>query len=549
MGSDSDKEKDQVEAMKLTLEKKDAEIDQLRTDLLQERERCAQLERKQLDNWSQLIKVLDLIPIMIYIADAEQLLYANQVMMEKLGYTPEECIGMEAWWVVAPEYREMIKYSGFARMKGVNATPYEIKLVRKDGRQIYGLLSSERISYAGRDAVIGFILDIDKPKRMEEEIKRAARLEAMGVLAGGIAHDFNNMLTVIKGNASLLESGNIAEEDAHILNEIEAATEEAQLLTNQLLTFSKEGGTPVIENVSLQEFIYDIVNFHIRGSNVKCEISLQDDLWSANVDRGQIGQVIQNLVINACQAMPQGGLMEIRAANEQVAEGNNLGIYPGRYLRIVIKDHGTGIEPGIIERIFDPYYTTKPGGHGLGLATVYTIIMRHAGSIQVESVPGQGTSFILMLPAADELPIAGGLDDIRPEPGEGRILVMDDEGMVRNTLGRMLTYLGYQAVFSRHGAEAIAKYEQTRQQGLTFTAVIMDLTIAGGMGAVETLTELKKMDADICAIITSGYSNDPVLSDYRAYGFRGLVPKPYRVETVSKALRESLGYGSEADKE
>jgi len=528
------------------LEQKTAEIYRLQSELQQEKEKHRQRERNQPDYWSQLINVLDLMPIMIYIADHEQLIYANSTMVEKLGYTPEECIGMAAWWVVAPEYRDMIKYAGFARMKGVNATPYEIKLLCKDGRQIFGLLSSERIIYQGRDAVIGFILDIDKPKRMEDEIKRAARLEAMGVLAGGIAHDFNNMLTVIKGNASLLQSlgaGIIADEDIHLLNEIEAATEEAQLLTNQLLTFSKEGGTPVIENVSLQGFIYDTVNFHLRGANVKCELSIPEDLWPANVDRGQIGQVIQNLVINACQAMPQGGIMEISAANELVPPGNNLNIYPGRYLRIAIKDNGGGIDPEIIDRIFDPYFTTKPGGHGLGLATVYAIIMKHAGSVRVESVPGQGTSFILMVPAADDLPVASTLDNAKSEHGEGRILVMDDEGMVRNTLRRMLTYLGYQVVFARHGAEAIAKYEQARQSGQTFAAVIMDLTIAGGMGGLQTLEELKKMDPDIRAVLTSGYRNDPVVNDFKSYGFCGLVAKPYRLESLSQILQEVFNQG------
>lgn len=518
------------------------EISRLQAELSRERDKYRELVQNQPEHWDQIIRILDLVPIMVYIADREELLYANPVLMEKLGYTPEECVGMAAWWVVAPEYRDMIKYAGMARMDGVNATPYEIKLVRKDGRQIFGLLSSERITYHEHDAVIGFIIDIDKPKRMEADIKRAARLEAMGVLAGGIAHDFNNMLTVIQGNASLLKLGNrvIAEEDSHLLKEIEAAAEEARFLTNQLLTFSKGGGTPVIESISFQDFIYDLVNLHIRGSNVKCEISLPDDLWPANVDRGQIGQVINNLVINACQAMPQGGIMEISASNEQVAPGNTQNIYPGRYLRIVIKDTGAGIDPEIIDKIFDPYYTTKPGGHGLGLASVYAVLQKHGGTIQAESAPGQGASFILMLPAADELPLVSKSGSMRSEQGEGRILVMEDEGLVRNTMGRMLSYLGYQVVFARHGAEAIAKYEQARQNGETFEAVIMDLTIVGGMGALPTLAELKKLAPDIRAILTSGYNTEQVVNDFRSYGFSGLVTKPYRLETLSQVLQEVL---------
>lgn len=526
-----------------SLEEMRLEVSRLQAELAREKDKYRELEQEQPDYWDQLIKVLDLVPIFIYIADREELLYVNPALIDKLGYTPEECVGMEAWWVVAPEYRDMIKYAGMARMSGVNAKPYEIKLVHKDGRQIFGLLSSERILYHGRDAVIGFVLDIDKPKRMEEEVKRAARLEAMGMLAGGIAHDFNNMLTVIQGNASLLKKmGNrvIAEEDAHLLKEIEAAAEEAQLLTNQLLTFSKVGGIPVIENVSLQDFIYDLVNLHIRGSNIKCEINLPDELWVANVDRGQIGQVIQNLVINACQAMPQGGLMEISASNELVGPNNNMNIFPGHYLRIVVKDNGTGIDPGEIGKIFDPYYTTKLRGHGLGLATVYAIVLKHAGTIQVESIPGQGASFILMLPASDELPIENREEAILSARGEGRILVMDDEGLVRNTLGRMLSYLGYQVVFARNGAEAISKFEQARQNGQAIEAVIMDLTIAGGMGAVPTLGELKKLDPDLRAILTSGYCTEQVVNEYQSFGFCGLVPKPYRLEALDKAIHEAL---------
>jgi len=533
------RQNDDVLALQQLLAKKDAEISRLNEELAKVRDKGGETEEPPHDYWTRLIEVLELMPFMVYIADRESLIYGNKAMIYKLGYTPEECVGMAAWWLVAPEYRETMKYSGFARMKGINATPYEIKLVRKDGQQIYGLLSSERISYQGRDAVIGFISDIDGIKRMEEDIKRAARLEAMGVLAGGIAHDFNNMLTVIKGNTSLIKSLETrAELDTHLLKEIEAATEEAQFLTNQLLAFAKGGGTPVIENVSLPGFIYDMVNFHIRGANVKCEISLPDELWPANVDRGQIGQVIQNLVINACQAMPQGGIMEISAANEQVEPGNDFNIYPGRYLRIVIKDDGVGIEPAITEKIFDPYYTTKPGGHGLGLATVYAIVIKHAGAIRVESVPGKGTSFILLLPAADELPLLSELIETIAASGEGRILVMEDEGLVRNTLGRMLNHLGYQVDFARHGAEAIAKYEQARQNGQSFAAVIMDLTIAGGMGGLSTLAELKKMDPDICAILSSGYITEEALKDFSSYGFCGMIPKPYRLETLSQTLQE-----------
>jgi PAS domain S-box-containing protein len=398
--------------------------------------------------------------------------------------------------------------------------------------------------------VVGFegtARDISGNKRLEEEQQRVAKLESVGLLAGGIAHDFNNILTAILGNISL--AGMEAEPGSELqtsLEQAEKASLRAKDLTKQLLTFSK-GGAPVKKLASLTELLKDTAGFALRGSNVKCHFSIPADLWHAEIDAGQISQVIHNLVINAKQAMPNGGTIELMAENMALSKTQRLGkglpVREGSYVRIAITDHGTGIPKDHIEKIFDPFFTTKQEGSGLGLTSSFSIARQHSGHISVESELGAGSTFYLYLPASREMAIAK-QDKKGPTKaaGKARILVMDDEKGVREVAGRMLKHIGYKDIeFAADGTAAIKLYKAAMKCGNPFNVSILDLTIAGGMGGEESIKKLLKIDPGIKAIVSSGYADDPVIARYREYGFSGIVAKPYTLEELGKAVHDAIG--------
>ena len=391
--------------------------------------------------------------------------------------------------------------------------------------------------------IIGVVLvfrDATEKQKLEEEILKAGKLESVGILAGGIAHDFNNILTAITGNISLAMR-DIKPSDAIFrrLVDAESACLRAKELTYQLLTFSK-GGAPVKKTVSVSEIIEDSARLALAGSNVRCKISVPDDLLPADVDEGQISQVINNLLINAVEAMPGGGVITVRAENLTAGKGDALPLAYGKYLKISIQDQGTGILPGHLRKIFDPYFTTKQKGSGLGLAICYSIVKKHDGHISVESVLGSGTTFSIYLPASSKEPARK--KDSREEPirGEGKILVMDDEAIVRDVTGQILKHLGYDAEFAGDGSEAIELYRKAKESGKPFDLVIMDLTVPGGMGGKEAILRLIEIDPDVRAIVSSGYSDNLVMSDFRQYGFKGVVAKPYKIQQLALALHNVL---------
>ncbi len=390
--------------------------------------------------------------------------------------------------------------------------------------------------------MIGVVLvfrDVTEQTKIEQQLLIARKLESIGVLAGGLAHDFNNILTAILGNLSLAKRGlNQEEKLFRRLSEAEGATLRATGLTQQLLTFAK-GGQPIKRVSAIGELLPEWANFVLRGSNVLCDFALPPDLWAVDIDEGQMSQVVHNLVLNAQQAMPNGGIVTISGENVTLA-GFAVARQPplpdGRYIKITIRDHGVGIAPQFLTKIFDPYFTTKKMGSGLGLSTSFSIVKNHDGHLTVDSQLGVGTSFSIYLPAS-----SAGAPTVQERTrfvmrGRGRVLVMEDEPVIRSVATEMLEQCGYEAAEAGDGAQALQMYRQAKEQNRPFAAVIMDLTIPGGMGGLETLEHLLAFDPHVKAVVSSGYANDPVMANYRRYGFRGTVAKPYTLIEFSQAL-------------
>jgi len=385
--------------------------------------------------------------------------------------------------------------------------------------------------------------DITSRKRMENELLKVEKLESLGILAGGIAHDFNNILSAILGNISLAKLLVQPEEKQYKhINNAEIACARARDLTQQLLTFSR-GGAPVKNLIHINALIKESVTFALRGSKVKPIFTIAEDLWAVEVDAGQLNQVINNLTINANQAMPDGGTININARNV-TNESQHLASLPdGKYIEIMIKDYGIGIAEENKARMFEPYFTTKGKGSGLGLATSYSIIKNHGGIITFESEVGIGTTFHVYLPASDEVfePKDNHENDATTIPAfHHRILVMDDETIIRTILGRMLKSAKYDVELTADGSEAVQKYLKAKKSGKPFDAVILDLTVPGGMGGKDVIVKLREIDPGVKAIVSSGYADDPIMADYQKYGFRGVVAKPYRLEQMKKTLRDIL---------
>jgi two-component system, cell cycle sensor histidine kinase and response regulator CckA len=395
--------------------------------------------------------------------------------------------------------------------------------------------------------IVGAVIvfrDVTEKRRLEEEILKSQKLESLGVLAGGIAHDFNNILTVIIGNASLAQLS-LSERDASyaVLGDIEKAAMRARSLTQQLLTFSK-GGAPIRKLTPLNDIIRDTVQFALSGSNISSRFEPAAGLWQVDADAAQISHAVNNIVINAREAMPQGGTITIRTENADIPGDTALPLAPGTYVKISIEDQGVGISREDLSKVFDPYFTTKAEQHhGLGLAVAYFVVRKHDGHILVDSEPDVSTVFSIYLPAAagEEAPVREPAAKAPARAGGGKILVMDDEEIVRDVLGKILARFGYEVTFARHGMEAVEEYRRGIESGNRFDAVIMDLTVIGGLGGKEAIELLRLVDPGATAIVSSGYSDDFVMADYRKYGFDGVIAKPYRAEELSEVLAKVLG--------
>ncbi|MCD4707563.1 MAG: GAF domain-containing protein [Candidatus Sabulitectum sp.] len=382
--------------------------------------------------------------------------------------------------------------------------------------------------------------DVTEERKTEEELRKAARLESIGILAGGLAHDFNNMLSAILGNISLAKMSLEPEGDVYrILTKSENASMRARDLTQQLLTFSK-GGAPVRETTSIDDLIRETVNFALGGSKSRGKITTSEDLWAADVDKGQISEVISNLIINADQAMPEGGVITVTAENKVVGQYEIPSLPEGRYVSISVSDSGIGIPANQLEKIFDPYYTTKQKGSGLGLSIVYSILRKHDGCITVDSEVATGTEFRVYIPASNSNASAETDPRQAIHFGAGSVLVMDDDKMVCDVAGEMLQYLGYSVDFAENGEEALRKYREAMESEKPFDVVIMDLTIPGGMGGRKAVVLLLNMDPGAKAIVSSGYSEDTVMGRYKQFGFSGCIKKPYCVTELGKVIHDIM---------
>lgn len=490
---------------------------------------------------------LDICGVIILTLDVE----GNVTMINKKGcsileYTQEEIIGKNWFDNFLPgstgkslkeEFYNHIKSGSFDH----SDEGHESNIITRTGTEkIINWFCS--ILYDENNTIIGSLSsghDITLRKKYEEYMLNSRKLESIGLLAGGIAHDFNNILTSIIGNISLLKA--LIKDDAallRIISNAEIASERAKDLSSQLLTFSK-GGTPIKKTASIVEILTESVNFILKGSNVKCDFFIKNNIFPVDIDIGQINQVINNLIINSDQAMPDGGKITIICENVTIDNENNGTFKPGNYVRISIKDTGIGIPEEDISKIFDPYFTTKTKGNGLGLTTTYSIIKKHEGYINVESQVGVGTSFYVYLPASKNT-----IENIKKDTGiikgTGRIIVMDDNAMLRDTMNDMLTHLGYEVKFTTNGTETIDMYKKELENGRPFDLVIMDLIIPGEVGGKETIKELLQIDPKIKAIVSSGYSNDPIMSDYQNYGFSGVLKKPIQINELSNSLIQFL---------
>jgi PAS domain S-box-containing protein len=412
------------------------------------------------------------------------------------------------------------------------------RLLSLDGEERIVTATGAPIEAQRGDALgaVMIIRDISNLQPAEEEMFIASKQESINILAGGLAHDFNNLLSVITGNISLIKMlPDFSEPAQKFLEEAEKAAQQASGLTRQLMAFAR-GSSPVKATASVSELIQEIAGFSLCGSNVKCRIDMEADLWPVDMDKGQISQVINNLIINAVQAMPEGGDITIRAQNVTVTEKDGLPLTAGKYVRITVQDQGIGISEENLHRVFDPYFTTKANGFGLGLATSYTIIRNHDGHMEAQSQLNQGTTFHVYLPAAStEIPVCAH-ENRTPKIGSGTILIMDDEEKVREVAALMLEALGYRVLHARNGEEAVSIYRDSLAQGQQIDAVIMDLTIPGEKGGSETIGRLIALDPQVRAIVSSGYSNDPVISDFRSWGFKGALTKPYGITEISEVL-------------
>jgi PAS domain S-box-containing protein len=473
----------------------------------------------------------------------------NQAFCTFLGYDENELIGKPIADITYPEDLQ----AGMKEMKLIaegklDSFTLEKRYVRKNGEVVWGEVSISMV----RDPMgnplyfLPIIKDISDRKKAEEEhlnyeqqLQLNQRLESLGILAGGIAHDFNNLMGGIFGYIDLASGCSKDPNVAAYLDKALATINRARGLTQQLLTFAK-GGAPIQKVGSLFPCVREAAEFALSGSNVSCRFDIPANIWHCNFDKNQISQVIDNIVINAQHAMPAGGTIRLVAQNIVIKNNGHPKLAEGNYSRISIIDQGIGIPKELLSRIFDPFFTTKSKGHGLGLATCYSIINRHGGAIDVESEPGKGSTFHIYLPAAEK---SASVDTVQTKVlhrGEGIIIVMDDEEVIRDTVGDMLKVFGYSPKCVDCGREALELLDKETKAKHTVIAMILDLTVAGGMGGKDAIVEIRKVNPQIPVFVASGYADDPVMQNPTEYGFTASISKPFTRNVLADMLSNYL---------
>ena len=464
--------------------------------------------------------------------------YVNPQAERLFGRARKELLGGELWQKF-PELQKTPFEENYRQVM-TNQTPAEFEACEPNGTTKW----FEVHAYPSGGGVSAFFRDVTERKRAEDDRLTKGKIESLGTLAGGIAHDLNNILTVISGNIGLAQLEAPSEEKNLFacLAKASQAAQEAAHMSSQLLTFSK-GGSPVKKIVRMSELLAKSAHFSLHGSNLRAEMDIPPDLWATEVDPAQIEQVINAIMINAREAMPSGGTVDISARNVELENKPGALLTGGRYIKVAIADHGGGVSPDIATKIFDPYFTTKPVSSGLGLSISFSIVKKHGGMLHLEQSSPSGAVFSFFLPAAPAEPAvvrSMGNGPGMPCPLQ-RILVMDDEEGIRELTSQLLNTLGYEVTAVTNGVEAINTYERAMRRGENFQAVILDATIRGGMGGLATIARLRNLDPSVVAIICSGYSDEAALAEFLQYGFRGALPKPFTRRDLADVLQRACG--------
>jgi PAS domain S-box-containing protein len=457
-----------------------------------------------------------------------------------LGRARDELLGNELWGKF-PELAGSLLEANFRKVVA-EQVPVEFEASNSTGKVWH-----EVHAYASNGGVSVFFRDISERKKTESERLTTSKLESLGTLAGGIAHDLNNILTVISGNIGLAQIEAPADSGSLLgfLSKAGQAAQHAAHLSGQLLTFSK-GGAPLKKVVSLGELLEHSAEFSLYGSNLRADFDIAVDLWKAEVDAGQIEQVVNALMLNARESMPHGGTVRIRARNVVLDDKPGALLPAGHYVKVTITDRGSGIPDELRTKIFDPYFTTKATGTGLGLAIGYSIVKKHGGLLHLENSSPEGSAFAFYLRASDR---KVAVSEVRVTErafhfNHQRVLVMDDEAAIRELTSQLLGTLGYEVTTVPDGLEAVRHYERALRRGEQFQVVILDATVRGGMGGVAAIERLRQMDPKVNAIICSGYSDEAALSEFLAYGFRGALPKPFTRSELADALQRTFEAGT-----
>lgn len=477
----------------------------------------------------------------ILLADRQgRLTYWNPSATRMFGYSSEKMPRMQLSALLRAKPDDATIAMANSALASSGKTQ-ELTAERKDHTTFPVEVAASSVKLQGEEYILCLLRDITTRKSMEAELFKSRQMESLGILAGGLAHDFNNILTGILGNISLAKEDESAGETlAKKLGEAENACRQAKLLANRLLTFSK-GGAPITEPATIADLIRETADFSLSGSRALAAYDFPEDLWPAEIDRGQISQVIYNLIINAEQAMPDGGTIRIGASNLVIGPDDKSVLEEGAYVKISVRDQGGGIPAENLASIFEPYFTDKPGGTGLGLTSAFSIVRNHKGTITAESPREGGAAFSVYLPASPgSAPAASRSDDALPR-GQGRILVMDDSDLIIEVADAMLRRLGYRPAFAKDGLSVVEIYRDSKEQKQPFDAVIMDLTIPGGVGGKQAVREILAIDPDARVIVSSGYADDPIMSKYREYGFCGVIAKPFDISDLGAVLHKVLG--------